>query len=121
MTPFDPARDAQLDALLDQADVEQLGLALARRVERLALAVDDAARAAETDGDLLVVAGAVAAAHWAARLAQSCAEAVAAVIGSADNVVTARCRLQAQRARRHADRVERRWTAMKAARGAAHA
>jgi hypothetical protein len=116
---FDAIGEDQLAQALEMATVEQLGRELARRVEKLAAAVDDAERTAQDSDDVLVIAGAAAMATYSAAAAGDYSQAVCVLIGKGDLALTNRSLHLASRARRHAERTERRWADVKARKGGA--
>lgn len=106
--------DEQAARALEFATLEQIGRALARKVDHLVAACDDAVKAVDQGGEsLLAVAGAAASARYFADSANDAAQAVLSLIGNGDTDLTTRALNAAKRAEREAARIERRWTWMK--------
>jgi hypothetical protein len=103
----------ELARVLDQATLEDFGRALARKVDQLCAACDDAVKAVDEGAGLLQIAGAAATARYMADSANDAAQAVVALVGNGDAEMTTRCLTAAKRAERDAARVERRWQWLK--------
>jgi uncharacterized protein with PhoU and TrkA domain len=109
----------ELARVLDTATLEDFGRALARKVDRLCAACDDAVKAVDEGAGLLQIAGAAATARYMADSANDAAQAVVALVGNGDSALTTHCLNAAKKAEREAARVERRWAVMKKRHGGA--